>query len=199
MRILIASGDSVIGSALAEFWRSKGHDVVCTTRYGDKSSPYYLDVRERTWQHQGPKFDRIVYTIAHDAPQSVIDVFEVNTIGAFEWLSLAASTAATDTAQIAVMTSQFGSIGELSNTQAMWYRMSKAALNMGVSLLQKQNPSQQWMCLHPGLVDTPMSKGYTYTHGKISPETSAKHIDDLLSRNLPFGFYDAPTKRVIRW
>lgn len=199
MRVLIASADSVIGGAVAWQLQQQGHEVVCTTRKCDPQSLNYLDVRERRWRHTGAKFDRVVYTIAHDAPTSVLDVFDVNVIGAFEWLNRAAETACTPTAQIAVLTSQFGSVSELSNGQVPYYRMSKAALNMGVALLAQRHNKMRWLCVHPGLVDTPMTKGLRYSHEKLSPQQSARHIVELLDRDLPFGFYDAPSGRVIGW
>jgi NAD(P)-dependent dehydrogenase (short-subunit alcohol dehydrogenase family) len=199
MRILIASGDSVIGSALAHHYQQAGYTVVCTTRKCDPQEANYLDVRERRWQHTGPKFDRVVYTIAHDAPTGPLDVFSVNTVGAYNWLGLVAATACAPGAQVAVLTSQFGSIEEVSNTQVPWYRMSKAALNMGVKLLAHKHTDLRWLCVHPGLVDTPMTKGLSYTHEKLHPQDSARMIADLLDRPLPFGFYDAPTGRRIAW
>lgn len=200
MRILIASGDSVIGGALAWQLQQQGHEVVQTTRKCDPQSPNYLDVRERRWRHVGEaRYDRVVYCIAHDAPASALDVFDVNVIGAFDWLNRAAETACTPTAQVAVLTSQFGSITELSNGQVPWYRMSKAALNMGIALLARRYAQQRWLCVHPGLVDTPMTAGLKYTHEKLSPQESAKHIAALLDRDPDFGFYDAPTGRVIGW
>lgn len=199
MRILIASGDSAIGSALAHHYQQEGHTVVCTTRKCTRDDPNYLDVRERRWRHKGEAFDRIVYTIAHDAPTGPIDIFNVNTVGAYDWLDLAARSACNDGAQIAVLTSQFGSIGEVSNTQVPWYRMSKAALNMGVALLAQKHTKQRWICVHPGLVDTPMTRGLQYTHDKLHPQASAAMIADLLDKRLPFGFYDAPSGRVISW
>lgn len=199
MRVLIASGDSVIGSALAHRLQQQGHTVTVTSRKWGPHSPNYLDVRERRWKHTGEPYDRVVYTIAHDAPASALDVFDVNVVGAFEWLNLAATTACRDGAQVAVLTSQFGSIGELSNTQVPWYRMSKAALNMGVKVLAQRHRNLRWLCVHPGLVDTPMTKGLQYTHEKLSPLTSAQHIAELLDRDPEFGFYDAPTGRTIAW
>jgi NAD(P)-dependent dehydrogenase (short-subunit alcohol dehydrogenase family) len=199
MRILIASGDSTIGGALAKHWKASGHDVVCTTRGTNVDDPTYLDVRERRWQHTGEKFDRVVFTISHDAPVRALDLFEVNVVGAFDWLDLASREAVNTGAQMIVLTSQFGSIGELSNNQAPWYRMSKAALNMGVALLSRRYAKLRWLCVHPGLVATPMTQGLNYTHAKLSPQTSAQMIDILLDKELSFGLYDAPTGRVIPW
>lgn len=198
MKILIASEDSAIGGALAILWR-QNHDVVCTSRKLPKEDPNYLDVTNRDWQPSGQVFDRVVFAIAHDAPKTALDVFDVNVIGSYEWLDKVAATSAKPGTQMAVLTSQFGSIAELSNQQAAWYRMSKAALNMGVSLLNMKYPHLSWVCLHPGLVDTPMTKDLKYSHAKISPGQSASYIDAILSSNPTFGFYDAVSKRRIKW
>jgi NAD(P)-dependent dehydrogenase (short-subunit alcohol dehydrogenase family) len=199
MRILIASGDSAIGSALAHHYQQQGHEVVCTTRKCHPDNSNYLDVRERRWQPTGQKFDRVVFTIAHDAPKKALDLFEVNVVGAFDWLDLVARQGVNPNAQMVVMTSQFGSIGGLSNQQAVWYRMSKAALNMGVALLQKRHPTLRWMCLHPGLVESPMTKNLKYSHSKITPEKSAEYISAFIATDPVFGFYDATTGKRLQW
>lgn len=197
MRILIASTDSQIGNALRLHY-SKDNEVVCTTRYCEKTSNLFLDVKEPKWNNLG-KFNKVFFTIANDNPTGILDVFDVNVKGAILWLELVAKYGAAENCQIVVLSSQVGSISEVNRYSNPWYRMSKAALNMGVSLLNHKYKNCRWLCVHPGLVETAMTKDSIYFDKKITVDESAKHISELLKIELPFGFYDAVTKRKISW
>ncbi|MDJ0943966.1 MAG: SDR family NAD(P)-dependent oxidoreductase [Kiloniellales bacterium] len=89
----------------------------------------------------------------------------------------------------AVVTARVGSISD--NQLGGWYayRASKAAANMLVRTLSielaRRNPGALCVALHPGTVDTPLSRPFQrgVPEGKLfSPAKSARHLLDVLDR-----------------
>ncbi len=90
-------------------------------------------------------------------------------------------------AVFAALSARVGSIED--NTLGGWYayRASKAALNMLIKTLSielaRRNPSATCIALHPGTVDTALSKPFQHSvpNGKLfSPELAAKKLLGVL-------------------
>lgn len=195
---LVASIDSEIGKALKDYLLERSETVHGTSRLG--VGDFHLELTEPFQLKSNIQYDRLFFTISAEAPKTAAAVFQVNCIRTYEFLNYAVvSGLLKPGAQIVVLTSQHGSITEVNSDQSPWYRMSKAALNMGVKLLSKKHPGFQWICLHPGLVDTRMTKTLKYTHEKLSPRESASSIIKFVNTLPTFGFYDAITGRRIPW
>ena len=112
--------------------------------------------------------------------------FSINTIGpAIIGKHMLDHLAARDKAVFAVLSARVGSIGD--NRRGGWhaYRASKAALNMLIRTfsieLARRNASAVCLALHPGTVDTPLSKPF---QAGVPPEalfTAAQSVHHLLS------------------
>ncbi len=88
----------------------------------------------------------------------------------------------------AALSARVGSIED--NRLGGWasYRASKAALHQIIRTcaveLARKNPKALCVALHPGTVDSALSKPFqrSATHGVFSPEESARHLIDVLER-----------------
>ncbi len=118
---------------------------------------------------------------------SMQTAFQVNTIGpalvAKHFLPLLARNRKTI---FAALSARVGSIGD--NHLGGWYayRASKAALNMIIKTLSleliRRNPNAVCVGLHPGTVDTPLSKPFQSGVAQqklFSPRQSALHLLNL--------------------
>ena len=156
--VLITGANRGIGKALAEAYQARGWSVLTTARTGVEALPgqgFPLEVTDPAsvaalvkaldgrpidllWNNAGVYLDK---------GKGLADLDE----------ALADNVAASEHKKMAFISSQMGSIAR-SGTGAYAYRMSKAALNMGVSLLAKEWRPRGIACaiLHPGWVRTDM-------------------------------------------
>lgn len=142
MKYFITGAGSGLGQALAQEAESRAHSVLALTRQD-------WDVRESSsFIDQG--FDRIIinaavkddYTALNSDPNDILDVINVNAVGALRTVQAVRNCLAAN-AKIIMLTSQMGSSaltggitleGRYGNhriepTYSIGYRMSKAALN----------------------------------------------------------------------
>ena len=133
---------------------------------------------------------------------SMRHVFEVNCFGPFLWYAaLAPLLRHRETLCIATLSARVGSIGD--NRLGGWhsYRASKAAQNMltqNLSLeLRRTNPNAVVIGLHPGTVDTALSKPFQSAVAAdklFTPEFSAKSLWSVISSAQP-----EQSGKVIAW
>ena len=89
-----------------------------------------------------------------------------------------------------ILSSMWGSISNVNSQRAIYYRMSKAALNMGISTIKHQYPEMQFTLMHPGLVKTKMTENI-HNAPMITTEESAKGIIKVSSEiKSKFAFVD---------
>ena len=183
MKVGLVSVDSDIGAQVAKLHLARGDEVVATSR--NRKTPIHMElVMPHTWWMVPADVDRLYYNIGvGDDRLSRQEVMNVNAFLTVDYLAriaaVASNQARTKPLQIIVYTSEWGSISNVRNPRAMHYRMSKAALNMGVSCLAQKWPGIQWLLLHPGLVRTKMLKG-EFTVPVLTPEQSAKQTLETL-------------------
>ena len=105
---------------------------------------------------------------------------------------------------VIVLSARVGSIED--NNLGGWisYRTAKAALNQVLRTsaieLKRTHPKSCLLAIHPGTVETKMTKKYT-SHSKVSANTAAENIADLISKNTSTDtgkFYDWAGK-IIPW
>lgn len=133
---------------------------------------------------QGPGFPQPEKSYRALDPVALMESFRVNTVGpalvAKHLLPLMAPRGKT---VFAALSARVGSIGD--NRTGGWhaYRAAKAALNMIVRNLAietgRRNPDAICVGLHPGTVDTGLSRPFQrgVAEGKLfTPETSARHL-----------------------
>ena len=193
-RILIIGASGAIGAALAETYRSQGWQ--CT---GLSRKEHGLDL---TQEHsiapaiatlKGP-FDTIVIatgaltldgvgpekTIKAVTAQTMAAQMQVNAIGPALILGQIGPLLPRDRpARIAVLSARVGSIGD--NRLGGWisYRAAKAALNQILRTsaieLARSHPQLSCFALHPGTVDTPLTRPFSAKYdARPAPEAAAR-------------------------
>lgn len=156
--------------------------------------------------HRGPEIQP-EKSLREIDPRSMADVLAINTLGPALIAKYFLPKLATDhKSALAVLSARVGSITD--NRLGGWasYRMSKAALNMLVRTLAVEharlNPLSLLISLHPGTVDTALSKPFTKrvdNANLFAPGESAnkllKVIDDLEPDNSG-GFFAYDGSRI---
>lgn len=179
MKIGIVGIDSDIGLQVARLHRERGDVVIATSRNGLPDTRPMELVNPGSWWIPDHTVQRLYYNIAvGDGKLSRAEVMHVNAFLASDYLN-AVARAAIPGMQIVVYTSEWGSISSVRNARALHYRMSKAALNMGVAALQHRHPHVRFLLLHPGLVRTKMLKG-NFDVPVLTPVESAAQTLALL-------------------
>ena len=110
--------------------------------------------------------------------------FEINAMGPLRTIE-ALSDLLVDGAKVGIVSSRVGSLGDNGSGGMYAYRMSKAAANMaGLNLHHDLAPRGiSVLMLHPGMVETDLTKGYPGSHAYIQPEEAAagliRDMDEL--------------------
>jgi NAD(P)-dependent dehydrogenase (short-subunit alcohol dehydrogenase family) len=196
MRVLVISADSGIGEALVNRHRQLGDELTSTTRNGRPGGEHLELTQRRTWKPFPPQ-DRVYFCLAiGGAKVTSLEVLHVNCLLTVEYLGFLAKS--TSTTELVVLTSRAGSIAiteEKGDLRGMPYKMSKAALNMGVTCLTKIYPAVRWVLLHPGLVDTKILDK-TFTEPRLTPDAAADRIITTLSKPERHPFIDLDGRRL---
>jgi hypothetical protein len=192
-KILIASIDSDIGVAIHRYYAEHRPDVIVETTSRNGTGKYHLELAHpMTWPFFGEAtYDKIYYTIGTgDVKPSRMEVMQVNAFLTCDFLTARASKAIKPGGKVIVMSSGWGSIGLLRSAKAPAYRMSKAALNMGVAIAANRFLTNQWILMHPGFVNTKMTRARLPADA-ITPEVSAAGVVTQAEAYMKqFGFID---------
>lgn len=179
MKIGIVGIDSDIGLQVYKQHLARGDQAIATSRNRIADCRPMELINNGSWWIPDPTVQRLYYNIGvGDDRLSRQEVMNVNAFLTIDYLNAVARAAAPGM-QIVVYTSEWGSISNARNARALNYRMSKAALNMGVAALQQRHPHVKFLLLHPGLVRTKMLKG-TFDVPVLTPEVSASQTLALL-------------------
>lgn len=157
MRVLVAGVDSDIGAAIAAQHAARGDEVTTTSRNG--KGKHFLEITNPyTWPKFGKQvFDTIYYTIGiSDYKNSRAEVMHINAFASVDFLNYLVPWASPG-AKMVVLTSEWGSIRGCDGWNNQTYRMTKAALNMGVATLHKRHPYLHWVLMQPGFTKTKMT------------------------------------------
>ena len=193
-RILIIGASGAIGTALAETYRSQGWQCAGLSR-----TEQGLDLtQERSIAPalatlKGP-FDTIIMatgeltldgvgpekTIKAVTAQTMAAQMQVNAVGPALILGQIGPLLPRDRpARVAVLSARVGSIGD--NRLGGWisYRAAKAALNQIVRTfaieLARSHPQLSCFALHPGTVDTPLTRPFSAKYdARPAPEAAAR-------------------------
>lgn len=171
---LIVGVDSGIGSAIFKLLpNSTG-----TSRRDNEH--IFLDVNTKEFPNFDSKFDNVYYCIAIN--EQSLDTINVNAVLSYECLKHIANYV-NDDGTIVVLTSIMGSLTKgtvVSAEQAnIYYRMSKASLNIGVMELAKQFNNINWQLVHPGFVKTKLTMNLSYIDQAMDPLIVAEKIIKL--------------------
>ena len=139
--------------------------------------------------------DREAQTFGSLDYDAIRQTLETNTLGALKTCEAFLPHAAKAKGKVAAITSQMGSIDDASSGSTA-YRVSKAALNMGLAVAAAEaEPQGVAMALfHPGWVQTDMGG----PNGKVTPEESARGLREQIGKltpqkKAPFLTYDGRT------
>ncbi len=199
MKVAVVSEDSDIGAKLVAQHRAAGDEVWSTSR-NKLPGTEFLELSDRSTWVQPPEFDRLYYTIGISDSQGKTkeDVWNVNAMWTVDYLGIIARKNP-KRGKIVVFGSQYGSTSLAVNARAYVYRMSKAALNMGVRCLQHAVPGQQWCVYHPGIVRTKMvgDAWRTFNFETLSSDEAARIcINRINAWNGQFDFLSYTGERL---
>ena len=219
-RILIIGASGAIGTALAETYRSQGWQCAGLSR-----TEQGLDLtQERSIAPalatlKGP-FDTIIMatgaltldgvgpekTIKAVTAQNMAAQMQVNAIGPALILGQIGPLLPRDRpARVAVLSARVGSIGD--NRLGGWisYRAAKAALNQIVRTsaieLARSHPQLSCFALHPGTVDTPLTRPFSAKYdARPAPEAAARLHEVIEARGAhETGQFFDQNGRVVPW
>ena len=181
-KILIVGCESGIGHALH---RKLGRDhLVSGTSRDALGEQIYLRLEDRESWHLTEQYDQVYYCIGVGAKKlSSLEIYNINALLTVEFLDYLADFV-NPGGLVRVLSSITGSITRNSDLQflatPLVYKMSKAALNMGVSALHHKHKHVTWQLLHPGLVKTKMTAGILdHLPEAIDPDTCADYLTAL--------------------
>lgn len=217
-RALVIGASGGIGAALAAALQDGGAEVTCLSR-----STHGLDLTDEgsisaALAPLTPPYDLIfVATGALELdghrpekslraldPAALAAQFAVNAIGPALLLKHALRLIPRDrTARFAALSARVGSIGD--NRLGGWhsYRAAKAALNQLIHTaaieLARTHPQATLCTLHPGTVETPLTRAYASGHPTVPPATAARNLLGVLAALTPAdsgGFFDWQGKTI---
>ncbi|KAJ1513648.1 hypothetical protein HMI56_002029 [Coelomomyces lativittatus] len=200
LNVLITGANRGIGLALAKQFKSKGHNVIGTSRNvtGDAigelrkvaTAIVPLDLNDEysieSLLNHLTAFRQIDILVNNsgvyerDTLESVnMDTmhssFQINTVGPL-LVSKTLLPKLASNSKLIQMTSRMGSIADNSSGGSYSYRASKAALNMVNKSLALDLPNHICVALHPGYIQTRMTGG----HGEMSPDLCAEKLVNLI-------------------
>jgi NAD(P)-dependent dehydrogenase (short-subunit alcohol dehydrogenase family) len=186
MKVLVVGVDSGIGAAIAQRHSALG-DVVETTSRNGKGT-YALELAHpQMWPRlENNTYDMVYYCIGiGDGRSTRMEVMQVNAFSTWDYLNTIVRTVKPG-GKIVVLSSGWGSIGELRSAKSPMYRMSKAALNMGVACLAQRYLTHTWVLMNPGMVRTKLTTNLqtsaTHEMDFIDPHTSAVGVVNAASK-----------------
>lgn len=202
MKVLVFSIDSDIGRGIVVNHLAKGDEVVAFSRR-QEGLAFDLMVKS-TWQHL--ECDRVYYAITgtnRNDEAGSMNVGSLATVRFLQWFG----EKSVKPVEFVVLSSYLGSIRNVNKPTDVAYRMTKAALNMGIKCLSMQQPKHKWLLVNPGLVYTKMTArsldagAYPHIGAALSVEVAATKLIASVD-NATFGsgvFYDSESNTRIPW
>ncbi|RJL05557.1 SDR family NAD(P)-dependent oxidoreductase [Paracoccus aestuarii] len=212
-KALIIGASGGIGAALASRLRGQGADVTTLSRREDGLDLTRPEtVADHAARLKGRDFDLIVNatgalvidghqpekTMDAVDPQAMAAQFALNAIGPALVLRDFAPLLARDRRSVlASLSARVGSIGDNGLGGWVSYRAAKAAQNQILHTAaiewRRRNRHAILIALHPGTVETPLTRKYAARHPTITPERSAEAllaVIDTLTPEDSGGFCD---------
>ena len=217
-RALVIGSSGGIGNALLGEVKSRGYEVVGVSRtvdglditregsiqrvLGQLTGPFELVVvATGALVVDGNKPEKTIKALSSDA---LIGQFATNALGPALLLKHCLTLLPRDApSKFAVLSARVGSIGD--NHIGGWhsYRASKAALNQIIHTasveMRRTHPHGICVALHPGTVETDLTRKYASRYPTVAPETAAENITRVingLSVADTGGFFDWRGDRV---
>jgi NAD(P)-dependent dehydrogenase (short-subunit alcohol dehydrogenase family) len=217
---LIIGSSGGIGKGLYNEFINLGYNVIGLSR-----SVNGLDItnensiKENLKSLQKYKFDRIIIAsgsleINNVRPEksikelnkdNMINHFMTNSIGPMLCIKNCIKLVPRDKCSvIGVLSARVGSIGD--NRLGGWhsYRMSKASLNQGIRgasiQLARTHPLATLIALHPGTIETKLTKNYSSRYNTMTPEVCASNLINVMDNldTINSGcFYDYNGKEIV--
>jgi NAD(P)-dependent dehydrogenase (short-subunit alcohol dehydrogenase family) len=182
LKILIVGADSGIGQAL--YCKLRGDHSVTGTSRRPTTEHIFLQLEDQTTWKLPEQYDQVYYCLGIAAKNHTSsEVYNTNALLAVEFLDHLAGFVKPG-GIVRIMSSITGSITSVLDNPMpavhLHYKMSKAALNMGVATLHHKHKNVTWQLIHPGLVKTKMTAGVLdHVPGAIDPDTCADYLTAL--------------------
>lgn len=217
-RALVIGASGGIGSALCSALKARGVAVTGLSRSRDGLDLTDEAATQRCLAAQDGPFDAILVasgalevggagpekTIRAISASAMMDQFALNAVGPALVLREAPRLLPRQGRSVfAVLSARVGSIGD--NRLGGWigYRAAKAAVNQivrtGAVELARTHPQALCVALHPGTVQSDLTRKYLARHPAVSPDEAARNllgVLDGLGPEASGGFFDWAGKRV---
>jgi len=159
-RALLVSLDSDLGKHMKRVLEEEGYEVTATSRHGLPDTLHFdLGVTDVP-KFEAASFDVLIYNLGvSQVNRSRVEVIRTNAILACDALQALAPTLKA-AGHVIVFSSGWGSIRQTvrsGEATEITYRMSKAALNMGVAVLSNAFTKLNWILMQPGFITTKMN------------------------------------------
>ena len=180
MRVIVIGVGSGIGAAIAAHHKQIGDSVDSTSRHGLGTHKLEL-VHPLMWPKlEDGVYDRMYYCIGvGDGRVSRAEVMQINAFLSCDCIHKMRPAVKTG-GQIVVLSSGWSSISQLRSSKATVYRMSKAALNMGIACMANRDKTVSWTLMNPGMVETKLTSNLMFSQTLasefIKPEESAAGV-----------------------
>ncbi|NYS26282.1 SDR family NAD(P)-dependent oxidoreductase [Rhodobacteraceae bacterium 2376] len=218
MRALVIGASGGIGTALCAALQAQGAEVTALSRSQDGLDVTDADsVAQHLGALEGPFHRVLVVTgaleidgmgpekaLKHLEPEAMLAQFKLNAMGPALVLRHAADLLPRDKpAVLGVMSARVGSIGD--NRAGGWhsYRAAKAALNQFLrgAAIELGRTHKQTICvaLHPGTVQTDLTRKYLGRHPAVPPAEAAANLLRVIDGLRPEdsgGFFDWAGKPI---
>lgn len=219
---LIIGSSGGIGKGLSNEFMNLGYNVIGLSRSInglDITNENSIKKNLKLLKEKKYKFNRIVITtgcleIDKIRPEksikeldrnNMINHFMVNTIGPMLCIKNCIELLPKDTSSVfSVLSARVGSISD--NRLGGWhsYRMSKASLNQGIRgssiQLKRTHPLATLIALHPGTIETELTKNYSSKYDTMTPKECAINLINVMDKldfeNSGF-FYDYNGKEIL--
>ena len=218
MRALVVGASGGIGRAVAARLEAQGAEVTRLSRSGDGLDLTDEASLSRLLGGLEGSYERILVTtgaleldgvppekgLRSLDPAAMAAQFALNAIGPALLLKHSLRLLPRDRpAAFAALSARVGSIGD--NRLGGWhsYRAAKAALNQlihtGAIEVARSHPQAVVVCLHPGTVETPLTRKYAGGHPTVTPDQAAVNLLAVLEGLRPKdtgGFFDWQGKSI---
>jgi hypothetical protein len=156
---LLVSLDSDLGKHMKRVLEEEGYTVTSTSRHGLPDTVHFeltQDVPAFPKQH----FDIVVFNLGvSQVNRTRVETIRLNAILPCDALGIFAESVKIG-GRLVVFSSGWGSLQQTlksGETHEITYRMSKAALNIGIAVLSNKYKDRHWIVMQPGFITTKMN------------------------------------------
>lgn len=156
---LLVSLDSDLGKHMKRVLEEEGYKVTATSRHGLPDTVHF-ELTQNIPVFEKHQFDIVVFNLGvSQVNRTRVETIRLNAILPCDALDAIAASVKVG-GRLIVFSSGWGSLNQTlksGETHEITYRMSKAALNIGVAVLSNKYKDRHWVVMQPGFITTKMN------------------------------------------